>query len=225
MNKELIEYLSGFVTESRMNTFYKVLESRTRHITVVLEDLYQMHNTSAVLRTCDCFGIQDVHVIENKNTFEANTEISLGASKWLTLHKHDRNKKNTRETCNELRKNGYKIVATIPGKGAKNLEEYNISEKTALLFGTELTGLSDEMLSEADDYLKIPMFGFTGSFNVSVSAGIILHFLTYRLHESNLHWKLTENEKELILLEWLKITIKNSGMIMENFFKEKNSNK
>ena len=220
MTRELIDYLAGFVTENRLATFRKVIESRTRHITVVLEDLYQMHNASAVLRTCECFGIQDVHVVENKNTFSINPDIALGASKWLTLYKHNLSEVNPTAICSKLRSMGYKIVATIPGEGAFNLEEFNPLEKTALLFGTELEGLSRDFTREADEMIKIPMFGFTESFNISVSAGIILHQLLQKVRNSNITWKLPPEEADEILLNWLKESVKNSNLIINQYIKE-----
>ncbi|NQX92861.1 MAG: TrmH family RNA methyltransferase, partial [Flavobacteriales bacterium] len=91
---ELIEYLKQFAKGERVALFENRVALRTRHLCLVLENIYQSHNISAVLRSADCFGIQDVHIIENSNEFEVNTEISLGASKWLSLHRYHRDSKN-----------------------------------------------------------------------------------------------------------------------------------
>jgi tRNA (guanosine-2'-O-)-methyltransferase len=221
MDYNLVQYLSSFITKERFELFCKILDHRTRYLTVVLEDIYQPQNASAVLRTCDCLGIQDVHIIENKNKFELNPKIELGASKWLTINKYDKNKNNTLEAIKTLKNNGYRIVATSPHSDNFTLEEFDLTKgKTALIFGSELPGISEIIKNEADEYFKIPMFGFTESFNLSVSAAIILFNLTMKLRESkSINWRLTKDEEESILLTWLKKSIKSSALIEKEYFK------
>lgn len=224
MNSELIDHLQQFVTPERFDLFNRILKERTRYITVVLEDIYQSQNASAVLRTADCFGIQDVHVIENKNQYQINPDVTLGASKWLNLMKYNKHQHNTIDAINSLKKQGYRIVATTPHKSDVNLENFDLLKgKTAFFFGTELNGLSDIMIENADEYLKIPMYGFTESFNISVSAAIILHHLTTKLRTSEINWQLDENEGEEILLDWLKKTIKSSSLLIDDFLSKKNN--
>ena len=209
MNSDLINYLEQFITQKRLNLFHQILNQRTRYITVVLEDIYQSQNASAVLRTADCFGIQDIHIIENKNEYQINPDVALGSYKWLNLVKYNNQKHNTLEAISDLKKQGYRIVATTPHTKDVNLEDFDVTRgKAALFFGTELNGLSDIMIDNADEYIKIPMVGFTESFNISVSVAIILHHLTSSLRKSEVDWQLSDNEKEKILLEWLKKTIK-----------------
>jgi tRNA (guanosine-2'-O-)-methyltransferase len=221
MENNLIQYLSGFVTEDRFDLFNKILQNRTRYITVVLEDIFQAQNASAVLRTCDCFGIQDVHIIENSNKFELNPKVELGASKWLTLKKYNKRENNSLEAVSELKKNGYRIVVTSPHTNDTSLEDFDLTKgKSALVFGSELPGISNILMNEADEYLKIPMVGFTESFNISVSAAIILHHLSLKLRESDsIPWKLTIDEMDRIKLMWLKKTIKKSDLIEKEFLK------
>jgi len=218
----LNSYLEGFITERRKNLFHEVVNQRTRYITVVLEDIYQAQNASAVLRTCDCFGIQDVHIIENNNLYDVNPDVALGSDKWLNLYKYNELENNTEFAIKKLKKSGYRIIATTPHKDTVNVEDFNLSKgKTALMFGTELKGLSKEALDLADEYLKIPMFGFTESFNISVSAAIILHHLTLMLKsDKKIDWMLSDNEKSLILLQWLKNTIKDPDALIERFYKK-----
>ncbi len=167
MEKDLIAYLESFLTERRRALFRKILEQRTRYLTVVLEDLYQPHNASAVLRSCECFGIQDIHIIENRNKYTVNPDIALGASKWLNLIKYNDQEDNTAVAIRSLKEQGYRIVATVPGKDATPLQEFDLTAgKAALLFGTELTGLTETAVSLADEKLVIPMYGFTESFNI-----------------------------------------------------------
>ena len=220
MKKELIKYLSKFSTEHRVDLFNKIIDYRTNYITVVLEDIFQPHNASAVLRSCDCFGLQDVHIIENRNQYKVNPDVALGSSKWLNLNRYNNTKDNTLETISILKNKGYRIVATTPHSDDVNLEDFDLSKgKFALFFGTELTGLSETMLNNADEFLKIPMFGFTESFNISVSAAIILHHLTYKLRNSNINWKLTTEEKNDLKIQWLKQSIKKADIIEKEFIK------
>ena len=207
--KKIIEELSGFITQRRRELFDRVLDFRTRYITVVLEDIYQSHNASAVLRTCECFGIQDVHIIENRNTYNINPDVVLGATKWLNLKKYNSLDYNTTETIRDLKERGYRIIATTLNEEAVPLPNFNLhTGKCALFFGTELTGLTDQVLDEADEFLKIPIYGFTESFNISVSAAIILNQLTMGLHQSDLSWRLSKAEREEQLVDWLKKSIR-----------------
>ncbi len=221
-DKGLIEYLSSVVTEERYVQIQKVLQNRTRYLTVVLEDIYQSQNASAVLRTCDCFGIQDVHIIENENEYNINPDVVQGASKWLSLNYYNKKENNTLDAINKLKADGYRIIATTPHTNDVNLEEFDISSgKTALVFGTELTGISETVKENADGFLKIPMYGFTESFNISVSAAIILHHLVFKLNESGVNWKLLPEESEDLLLNWLRISVKKSELVEKRYYRDK----
>ncbi|OFX59184.1 MAG: RNA methyltransferase, partial [Bacteroidetes bacterium GWA2_30_7] len=179
MSSSLFEFLAGFVTDRRKKIICDNIKERTRYITVVLEDIFQPQNASAVLRTCDCFGIQDVHIIENQNKYNINPDVVLGATQWLTIKNYNKNENNTLEALNNLKKNNYRIIATTLSENNVSLNDFQLNKgKIALFFGTELTGLSSEVINNADEFLKIPMYGFTESFNISVSAGIILHDLS-----------------------------------------------
>ncbi len=222
MQTELLKYLSPHITEKRLDLFNRIAENRTKYLTVVLEDIFQPQNASAVLRSCDCFGIQDVHIIENRNEFEVDTEVSLGSSKWLSLNKYNKQKNNSLDAIQNLKKQGYRIVATTPHINDQKLPDFDISAgKAALVFGSELPGISDIIMNEADEFLKIPMFGFTESLNISVSAAITLHFLTHKLHNSDVDWKLTEEEKTETKIQWIRNTIKKSELIEKRFWKER----
>lgn len=218
MVTELIDHLSGFVKQRRLEKFDRVLEYRTRYIKLICEDIYQGHNASALLRTCDCFGVQDIHIVEGRNRFEVNPEVSLGASNWLSIYRHTMLQKDHIKVFGELKSQGYRIVATVPCKQAIKLSEFNLDKgPVALLFGTEKEGLTPSVINEADEFLTIDMCGFTESFNVSVSAGIILHHLRLKLMESDIEWQLNENEKLFIKLEWLRKSVKRSDLIEKEF--------
>ncbi len=219
VKKELIHYLSGFLTPHRLEKMQSILNSRTRYLTVVLEDIYQSHNASAVLRSCECFGMQDVHIIENQNTYEVNPEVALGASKWLTIQKYNRKVFNTPACLEKLRANGYRLVAATPHKDDCLLEDLALDQKTALLFGTEMQGLSAEAIRMADGFVKIPMQGFTESFNISVSVAICLYHLSTKLRSTAQNWQLFEAEKNDLLLDWIKASIKNPDLLVSRFLK------
>lgn len=195
-------------------TVQQVLESRIIYITVALEDIYQPRNASAVLRSCECFGIQDVHIIENRNRFTPNQDVVMGADKWLSLNRYSQEKENQQDALKKLHDTGYRLVATTLHGDATLLDEFDFSNgKFALLFGTELTGLSETVLTMADEYLRIPIYGFTESYNISVSVAIILHHLTHRLHHSSFDWKLDPDERDSLLLEWMVRSVRHSGKL------------
>jgi len=227
MQTELLNYLSAFVTKNRLSQFNKIIEDRTYYITVVLEDIYQAQNASAVLRTCDCFGIQNVHIIENQNKFQVDTEVAMGSSKWLTLHKYNEKQNNSLETIRKLKSQGYRIVATTPHINEQKLTDFDISAgKTALVFGSELPGISDIIKNEADEFLKIPMYGFTESFNISVSAAVILYDLTEKMRRNiQIPWQITEEEKTDLKIQWIRKSVKSSKMIEERYWKESTGRK
>lgn len=205
VDKELVEYCLGFLTPRRKALFEKVVEQRTNHLTVATEDVYQLHNTSAVMRSCDVFGIQNIHVIEERNLKKIDREIAMGAQKWVTLNRH----KSSGECIERLREKGYQIVATTPSPMGGSLADFDISKPSAIFFGTEKNGLSSEIIENADRFIQIPMYGFTESLNISVSAAIILQFLTQELRDSKLSWKLDENKKNAVKFEWLSRSLKN----------------
>jgi tRNA (guanosine-2'-O-)-methyltransferase len=218
MREELINHLSEFVLEKRLNLLQNILNNRTRYLTVALENIYQSQNASAVLRSCDCFGIQDVHVIENSNEFNVNPRVVLGSTKWLTLHRYNEHKNNTLQAINSLKKKGYRIVATSPNTHQTTLNNFDIEKgKFALFFGTELTGLSDDVINNADEHLLIPMYGFTESLNISVSAAICIHMLTDKLRTSDIKYNISSDEARLIMHEWLRLTIKSWRSIEKRF--------
>ncbi|MFZ4520975.1 MAG: TrmH family RNA methyltransferase [Bacteroidales bacterium] len=219
-SKELIAYLSNFVTEERFQKFSDTLRYRTRHLTIVLEDIFQSHNASAVLRTCDCFGIQDVHIIENRNKYEVNPDVALGASKWLDLLKYNKQENNTVSSINALKNKGYRVVATTPHKDGYTPDTLPLDQKTALIFGTELAGLTPDAMELADDFIRIPMVGFTESLNISVSAAIFIQTLTTRLRNSDISWQLSEYEQNTIMINWLRQSIKKSDMIIQDFLQK-----
>jgi len=225
VNSELINYLSQFLYENRLQVFKDVLKNRTRYLTVVLEDLYQAQNASAVLRTCECFGIQDVHIIENRNKFEVHRDIAMGSNKWLNLHKYSNQNNNTQEAISKLRNSGYRIIATSPDPAYPFLHDLDITKgKMALFFGTELTGVSKLISIQADEFVRIPMFGFTESFNISVSVALCLQEIITKLHNSAVEWQLSPGEYSELLLTWVRYSIKKVELIEKKYNEMKAQN-
>jgi tRNA/rRNA methyltransferase len=213
MNQELLTYLEHFITEERKERFLQVISARTNHFTVAMEDVFQMHNTSAVVRTCEVFGIQQAHSIEGRFGKRLDAKIAMGAQKWVDVFRYN----DTQSCIDTLRAQGYQIVATTPHKDAYFLNDFDISKKSAFFFGTEKEGLSQQVLSQADTYLKIPMVGFTESLNISVAVAIVLQQLTDKLRRSQVTWQLTDEERLSTLINWTKKSIRNVKDVLKRY--------
>jgi len=218
MDDKLIDYLRSFLKSERYERLVEVLQRRTDYLTVVLEDLHYSQNASSVIRHCDAFGIQDLHIIENRNKFKIKNHAVRGTLKWIDLIYHNEQKSNSLAAIEALRAKGYRIIATSPHKGSNTPMSFDIDAgKAALFFGNERDGLSREILENADEYLQIPMEGFVESLNISASCAISLQQLSARLRESNINWQLDKKRYNTILIEWLQGSIKKSDQIMKAY--------
>lgn len=211
-----LSFLENILTENRKERFLKVLQNRTNHFTVAIEDVFQLHNTSAVMRSCEVFGVQELNVVEQKFGKSIDKEIAMGAQKWVDIKKHE----TVSECIQTLKGKGYQIIATTPHENDCLLNDFDIAKPSAFFFGTEKEGLSSTVLQEADGFLKIPMVGFTESLNISVSAAIILQNLTERLRNSEVNWQLSEEEILVKRLAWAKNSIKDIKRIEARYFAE-----
>lgn len=212
----LLRYLSEYVTDNKKEKFELILDQRTRFLTIVLEDLFKAHNASAVMRTAEGLGIQDIHVVEQRNKYDYNPYVLRGAGKWLTLHRYNDTAENMKVCFEHLRQRGYQILATSPHEYAKDYKSFEIDRKTAVVFGAEETGIGDYVKENADGFVKIPMKGFTESFNISVSAAIILEHFNRQLRDSaNFH--LTPEEKFALRLEWYMKMVPNIDIHIKAF--------
>ncbi|MDC9721860.1 MAG: RNA methyltransferase [Urechidicola sp.] len=214
------DHISQFLSDKRKDTFDRILEQRTKHFTVILEDLYQKHNTSAIVRSCDIFGVQDVHIIENKYKSYMSNQVGKGSQKWLDFHRYREKQINTQDCIDSIKAQGYQLIATTPHNDSCLLQDFDITKKSAFVFGVEKAGVSDMMFEQADGFLKIPMVGFTESLNVSVAAAIVLQSVSTRLRDSEIKWQLTDEEKFLKKIEWMEKTIKSIKKIQERYFEE-----
>ena len=217
MSEGLYKVLSEHLTPRKRELFDSIASLRTRHLTLVLEDVYQAHNSSAVLRSMESWGIQDIYAIENTNPFHMHRRIAKGAFDWLTIHQFHEHKNNTLACIQDLKSKGYKVVATALHENAIPLEELDITQKTAIVMGTELSGVSSTILEQADENVVIPMHGFTESLNVSVAASVIMQHLSNKLRKSNIPWQLTQEEQLELKIEWAKQSIHWSKHLVEMY--------
>lgn len=208
----LYEQFAEFFSDGKRQLFDRLAPLRTRHLCIVLEDIFQSHNASAVLRSCDCFGVQDVHVVEQHNPFNPAGDVAVGSAKWVDWHRHS----TTADAYKALKDKGYRIVATLPHERDQMITDLDISQPTALVFGTELTGLSQQAIDLADAYVKIPMYGFTESFNISVCAALSLFSLTQRMRDdSRIDWQLNPEELLDLKLHWALQVVKEGDAVMK----------
>jgi tRNA (guanosine-2'-O-)-methyltransferase len=215
--RKLYNFLAYYLNDNRRKLLEEKIEEKTTHLTIIVEDIYQSQNINALIRTCECLGIHHIHVIETYNDFEVNAEISMGAAKWLKIFKYS----SIEECVQQLKTQGYDIVATTPSENSKFLEQVEIDNKIALMFGTELNGLTEKALSLADYSIKIPMFGFTESYNISVSVAICLYELTQKLRNSSVNYKMNETEKFETLAKWAEESIKKPELLIQEFLNKK----
>ena len=216
MDLKLLQHLESFLTTSRREKFAKVLSQRTKHFTVATEDVYQLHNTSAVIRSCDVFGIQEINIIEERNRKRIDREIAMGAQKWVDLNRYH----SAKACLFELKSKGYQIVAATPHTNDCLLQEFDIHKKSCFFFGREHEGLSEEVMEAADCFLKIPMVGFTESLNISVSAAIILQHVTEKLRHSTINWHLSKEEQFQKRMDWVMNSIKDVDGLVKRFYEE-----
>ena len=211
-----LEFIENILTDNRKERFLNVLKNRTNHFTIAVEDIFQMHNTSAVMRSCEVFGIQELNVIEQRYGKSIDKEIAMGAQKWVDINAFD----SISGCVDSLKDKGYQIIATTPHDNDCLLDDFDISKPSALFFGTERDGLSEEILQKADGFLKIPMVGFTESLNISVSAAIIIQNLMHRLRNSDINWQLSEEEILKKRLQWARSSIKDIKRIEARYYQE-----
>lgn len=220
MEKELLDYLLNLISPERKALFLDLVEKRTKKITVVLEDIFQSHNAAAVLRSCDCFGIQDVHIIENRNPFKPKRDVEQGSSKWLNISRYGDKKQNSEDCLKLLKSKGFAIASTTPHT-EMTVDELPPDRPVALVFGTEMRGVSEVAFGLSDYRVRIPMYGFTESFNISVAAAVSLHSLRSKFLRDDLDLSLSESEKIEVLLTWCRNTIDRGEKVIEDFYRRR----
>ncbi|HEY0656780.1 MAG TPA: RNA methyltransferase [Chryseosolibacter sp.] len=216
----LTNHLAQFVSDHKKEFVDRVLDQRTRYVTIVLENIYQSQNASATLRTAECMGLQEVHIVENTAKYQLNIRVLKGADKWLDIHRYRTRGENNTETCfAKLRAGGYKIFVADPAEDGVSIDDLDVNQKIALVFGNELRGVSDYAVEHADGKMRIPMYGFTESLNISVSVAISLNSIMKKLRESTIDFRLGEEEKRLIRLEWYRKIVRRSDLLEREFLR------
>jgi len=214
----LTDHFAQYISDHKKEFMTRVLDQRTRHVTVVMENIYQSQNASAVIRTCECMGIQNVHIIEDQSNYQVNIKVLKGSNKWLNLIRYKSKNINNSDVCfKELREKGYKIVVTDPSPDCVSIDEVSVQDKIAIVMGNELKGISSYAQEHCDLRVKIPMYGFTESMNISVSAAICMHTLISKLRNSPVDWQLSEEEKKDIRLQWFRKVVRKSDIIEREF--------
>jgi tRNA (guanosine-2'-O-)-methyltransferase len=218
--EQLFNHLAQFVSDHKKDFVEKVLNERTRHVTVVLENIYQSQNASAAVRTCECMGLQDVHIVENTAKYHLNIRVLKGADKWLNLERYRAKNANNTETCfKRLRDAGYRILVADPSEDGISIDEVDVHTKIAFVFGNELNGASSYALQHGDQKVRIPMYGFTESLNISVSVAICLNSLLRKLRHSEKDIYLSEEEKKRIKLAWYRKIVRRSDILEREFMR------
>jgi tRNA (guanosine-2'-O-)-methyltransferase len=219
--KRVFNHLAQFVSDHKKNFVEKVLDQRTRYVTVVLENIYQSQNASAAVRTCECMGLQDIHIIEDTAKYHLNIRVLKGSYKWMNLERYRARQVSNTEICfQNLRQNGYRILVADPAEDGTSIDDLDVySGKIALVFGNELQGASQYSLQHGDAKIRIPMFGFTESFNVSVSVAICLKTILGKLRSSDVVIGLSEEEKDRIRLAWYRKIVKRSDIVEREFLR------
>lgn len=218
---KVFNHLAQFVSDHKKAFIEKVLEHRTRYVTVVLENIYQSQNASAAVRTCECMGLQDIHIVEDTAKYHLNIRVLKGSYKWMDLHRYRTRQANNIATCyDQLRKDGYRILVADPAEDGISIDDLDVSAgKMALVFGNELRGASAYSLAHGDQKIKVPMFGFTESLNVSVSVAICLNTILHKLRRSGAAIGLTEEEKHVIRLAWFRKIVRRSDVVEREFLR------
>ena len=216
--RERIEYLSSFLLESRIDTLTRALDMRTEYITVMTENMFHAQNASAIVRHCEAFGVQNIHTVEELCPFLPTLNIALGTDKWIDIKRHT----TTADAVKALRNDGYRIIATTPHHKSCTPETFDVTKgKFALVFGTEKTGVSEEILAEADEFLQIPMCGMVDSLNVSASAAILIYMLSQRMRLECQDWYLSEEKRTRTLYDWYRYAVRDSEALLEREFSTK----
>lgn len=210
----LLEELYQIITPSKVELFERIAPLRTRHITTILENIYQEHNASAVLRSCESFGVQDLHIIEKDNQYKVQRDIARGAGRWVDMHHYNEGSNPTIECLQTLKQQGFRIVATTPHTRGYSINTLPLEQPVALVFGTEKRGISQDVIDLADDFATIPMYGFTESFNISVSAAVCMHTLRTRLESSSFNWRLSEQDQLELKLKWCERIIPRGHLVV-----------
>jgi tRNA (guanosine-2'-O-)-methyltransferase len=219
-NEYILSEFYKIITPNKVNMFERIAPQRSRHLVVGLENIQQDHNASAIMRSMDCLGFQELHLIEKNNSYQFQRDIALGSARWLDVNQYHEGPEPVLDAIAKLRKQGYRIIATSPHHKAVTPQTVNLQQPIALFFGAEKHGISPELMENADELLHIPMHGFTESLNLSVSAALLLNALRTRLESTQYPWLLSEQEQIKLKIEWCKRILNGGPQLAEKFREE-----
>lgn len=218
---ERTDYMSGFLTGERVQTLRRTLAMRTRYMAILTENTFHPQNASALVRHCEAFGVQDLHTVETMCRFDPSVNIVRGTDKWIDIIRHD----STEEAIASLKASGYRIVATTPHRESCTPETFDVEKgRFCLVFGTEHAGVSPQIISAADEFLRIPMCGMVESLNVSASAAILIYMLSQRMRLSDVAWRLSETERSEVMFRWVMSSVRDARRILERRFGAESEN-
>ncbi|MBP7172967.1 MAG: RNA methyltransferase [Cloacibacterium sp.] len=210
---ETFEYLKQFLTSDRLRKIEHYSLESSDFVLPVMEDVYQFRNAAAIIRSVEACGFHKVVALEESNTFNPNLSVTKGADTWVEVERMPRNL----ASLQNIKERGYKIIAVSPEKNAQSLPDYQLSQPIALVFGTELEGVTTEILDFADETLAIPMYGFTKSFNVSVAAAICMYELKQKLLKSDFNYSLNKEKLLQLKIRWAVNSIRSGEEILKHY--------
>ncbi|MGI9586569.1 MAG: TrmH family RNA methyltransferase, partial [Acidimicrobiia bacterium] len=210
--RDIFALLGDRVSADRQTQLRRVVDERTRNVSVVVEGMVDLGNVGAVMRSADGFGVQTVHAVDTADAYKRSRRTSRGAEKWI-----DRYRWEDPSTCvTGLRDDGYQVLIADPGPGAAPIEDVDLTQRTAIVLGNELDGISDDMRSQADGAVSVQMSGFAESFNVAVAAALALYEIRrQRIAAFGRNGDLTETERDHILAVWYLKSVRESRLIVE----------
>ena len=216
--ERLFEFLSDRLTPHKRQLFEDKVQKRTNHIAVCTENLRENHNASALLRTADGFGVNRVFALEAQHPFDIQPPISKRAEKWLSITQYDDGEDRQEKMIADIKAKGYELWAAMPAQDAVSLYDMPLEKPVCLVFGNEVHGITPELEKACDGRFTIPMKGYVESFNVSVSLGICLGVLDYRL--KNQEHNLSESEQLQLKIKWAMETLPGGASIVEHYLSE-----
>lgn len=215
---QTFEYLKQFLTDERAAKIEHFSLESSDFVLPVMEDIFQFRNAAAIVRSVEACGFHKVVALEEENIFNPNLTVTKGAETWVEVERMPKNM----ASLQKIKDSGYKILAVSPEKNAVMIPDYKITEPIALVFGTEMEGVSDEVIDFADETLAIPMYGFTKSFNVSVAAGICMYELKQKLINSDIDYKLSEEKLLKMKIRWAVNSLQSGEQIFNKYLRDNN---
>jgi tRNA (guanosine-2'-O-)-methyltransferase len=192
------ERAAGAEPPARLRAAERALAERSRSLVVVLDDLVNARNASAVVRTAESLGLQEVHMIQREGRVALERTVTMLAQRWLDLFWYER----ASTTIEALRERGYRILVSDYSEDARPIDDVPLTDKVALCFGSEQSGVSEALRETADGFFYLPSVGFTSYVNVSVAAGISIHAIDARQRREGLRTPIDAADRATLRKSW-----------------------